>query len=104
MYRLLGQGRRRDQGGHRFPRLGCHLRALAGALHERRTTLLTAVGGALPGLLPPRPSRGGCHLWLRLPDGTDERAVTTTALRHGVAVTTGGPPPVMPDATPAGRW
>ncbi|MGS2589893.1 aminotransferase-like domain-containing protein [Streptomyces hebeiensis] len=68
-----------------------HLRALAGTLHERRTTLLTALGGALPALLPPRPPRGGCHLWLRLPDGTDERAVTTTALRHGVAVTAGGP-------------
>ncbi len=68
-----------------------HLRVLSAALRERRTALLTALGSALPTLLPQQPPRGGYHLWLRLPDGTDEHAVTATALRHGVAVTAGGP-------------
>ncbi|PRX98959.1 PLP-dependent aminotransferase family protein [Allonocardiopsis opalescens] len=68
-----------------------HLRALAGALRERRTALLAALGGALPGLLPHRPPQGGYHLWLRLPDGTDESAVAAAALRRGVAVTAGAP-------------
>ena len=64
---------------------------LARALRDRRTTLLTTVGGALPALLPHRPPYGGYHLWLRLPDGADETAVTASALRHGVAVTAGSP-------------
>ncbi|GGP96365.1 transcriptional regulator [Streptomyces roseolilacinus] len=68
-----------------------HLRVLAGALRDRRTALLAALGGTLPALLPHRPPRGGYHLWLRLPDGTDEHAVAASALRHGVAVTAGGP-------------
>ncbi|MGI5467357.1 PLP-dependent aminotransferase family protein [Streptomyces sp. CA-132043] len=68
-----------------------HLRVLAGALRDRRTALLTALGGALPALLPQRPPRGGYHLWLRLPDGTDEQAVVAAALRRGVSITAGGP-------------
>lgn len=68
-----------------------HLRALASALRDRRTTLLTALSGALPTLLPRQPPHGGYHLWLRLPDGADEHAVTAAALRRGVAVTAGGP-------------
>jgi DNA-binding transcriptional MocR family regulator len=32
---------------------------------------------------------GGYHLWLRLPDGTDETALAAAALRSGVAVTPG---------------
>ncbi|MFI8997311.1 PLP-dependent aminotransferase family protein [Streptomyces sp. NPDC053542] len=68
-----------------------HLRALAGALRERRTTLLTALSSALPKLVPQQTPHGGYHLWLRLPDGTDEHAVAATALRHGVAVTPGTP-------------
>jgi DNA-binding transcriptional MocR family regulator len=67
-----------------------HLRALASALRDRRTTLLTALSSALPTLLPHQPPRGGYHLWLRLPDGTDEPAITASALRRGVAVTAGG--------------
>jgi DNA-binding transcriptional MocR family regulator len=67
-----------------------HLRALASALRDRRTTLLTALSGALPTLLPHQPPHGGYHLWLRLPDGTDEHAITATALRRGVAVAAGG--------------
>ena len=66
-----------------------HLRTLAGALRDRRAALLAALAGELPGLLPDRPPRGGYHLWLRLPDGTDEAAVTAAALREGVAVAAG---------------
>ncbi len=68
-----------------------HLRALARALRDRRTALLAALGGELPGLLAYRPPHGGYHLWLRLPDGADEPAVTASALRRGVAVTAGAP-------------
>jgi DNA-binding transcriptional MocR family regulator len=68
-----------------------HLRALAGALRDRRTALLTALSRELPTLLPHRPPHGGYHLWLRLPDGTDEAAIAAGALRHGVAVTAGTP-------------
>ncbi|MFJ4918553.1 PLP-dependent aminotransferase family protein [Streptomyces sp. NPDC088725] len=68
-----------------------HLRALAGALRDRRTTALTALRDELPALVPHRPPHGGYHLWLRLPDGTDVPALTANALRQGVAVTAGGP-------------
>lgn len=68
-----------------------HLRMLAEALRDRRNALLAALRGVLPGLVPDRPPLGGYHLWLRLPDGTDERAVVAAALRRGVAVTAGGP-------------
>lgn len=68
-----------------------HLRALAEALRERRTLLLTALGREVPSLVPDRPPHGGYHLWLRLRDGADEHAVTATALRLGVAVTAGSP-------------
>lgn len=68
-----------------------HLRALARALRDRRTTLLTALSRTLPTLLPHQPPHGGYHLWLRLPDGTDEHALTATALHCGVAITAGSP-------------
>ncbi|MEU3355240.1 PLP-dependent aminotransferase family protein [Streptomyces sp. NPDC037389] len=73
------------------PAWAAHLRALANALRDRRTTLLTALSSALPALVPRRSPHGGYHLWLRLPDGTDESAITASALRHGVAVTSGAP-------------
>ncbi|MBB0246456.1 aminotransferase class I/II-fold pyridoxal phosphate-dependent enzyme, partial [Streptomyces alkaliphilus] len=83
-------------GSPAWPR---HLRTLAEALRQRRVALLAALRGVLPGLVPQRPPRGGYHLWARLPDGTDERAVVASALRHGVAVTAGGPYfPVEPPA------
>ncbi|MER8185987.1 PLP-dependent aminotransferase family protein [Kitasatospora sp. NPDC094015] len=68
-----------------------HLRTLAGALRDRRTAVLTALAAELPALLPQRPPYGGYHLWLRLPDGSDEREAAASALRRGVAVTAGGP-------------
>ncbi|ONI69047.1 GntR family transcriptional regulator [Kribbella sp. ALI-6-A] len=66
-----------------------HLRTLAQALQDRRTTLLSALGSSLPEVVPVNPRRGGYHLWLRLPEGTEERALSAAALRHGVAVTAG---------------
>ncbi|MFK0172158.1 PLP-dependent aminotransferase family protein [Streptomyces sp. NPDC090306] len=65
-----------------------HLRTLAGALRERRDVLTDALRRDAPDLRPSAP-RGGYHLWVRLPDGTDETALVTAALRAGAAVTPG---------------
>ena len=42
---------------------------------------------------PPRSATpaGGYHLWIRLPDGTDEAALVAASLRAGVAVSPGRP-------------
>ncbi|MEV6108232.1 PLP-dependent aminotransferase family protein [Streptomyces sp. NPDC051940] len=66
-----------------------HLRTVAGELRARREVLLTALRTRLPGWTPPRVSPGGFHVWQRLPDGTDERALAAAALREGVAVAAG---------------
>ncbi|MFF3555217.1 aminotransferase-like domain-containing protein [Streptomyces tsukubensis] len=68
-----------------------HLRSLAAALKGRRDTLAAAVTGTLPELALTSVPYGGHHLWLRLPDGTDELALHSAALRAGVAVTAGRP-------------
>lgn len=68
-----------------------HLRDLSGALLERRRAAVTALHEQLPALLGPQIPYGGYHLWLRLPDGSDEAALTTAALRAGVAVSPGRP-------------
>ena len=67
-----------------------HLRSLADALRNRRNAMAEALHQDLPGLRVRIP-RGGYHLWLRLPDGTDETALAAAALHAGVAVTPGGP-------------
>ncbi|GAB3824632.1 PLP-dependent aminotransferase family protein [Kribbella italica] len=66
-----------------------HLRVLAEALRDRRTTVLSALATSLPEVVPVNPRPGGYHLWLRLPEGIEERALAAAALRHGVAVTAG---------------
>ncbi|MFE1936707.1 PLP-dependent aminotransferase family protein [Streptomyces sp. NPDC056669] len=75
-------------GAPSWPR---HLRNVAAELRTRRDALVTAVRRELPDLelryVPP----GGYHLWLRLPQGTDETALDSAALRAGVAVAPGGP-------------
>lgn len=68
-----------------------HLRTVAGELRRRRETMLAALARELPALAPPRAPRGGYHLWLRLPDGTDETALASAALRAGVSVASGRP-------------
>ncbi|MFI9049028.1 PLP-dependent aminotransferase family protein [Streptomyces sp. NPDC053427] len=69
-----------------------HLRMISGELVARRDTMTAALHRYLPALagglhVPP----GGYLLWLRLPDGTDEAALTGAALRAGVAVADGRP-------------
>ncbi|MCM2576550.1 aminotransferase-like domain-containing protein [Streptomyces meridianus] len=82
------------------PAWGRHLRSLAAALRDRREAMVAALLHRVPGLLGPAPA-GGYHLWLRLPDGTDECALAAAALRAGVAVTPGGP--YFPAEAPAPR-
>jgi len=66
-----------------------HLRTLAVALRDRRQVLAGALERLLPESLPARLPYGGYHLWLRMPDGCDIGALTSAALREGVAVTPG---------------
>lgn len=75
-------------GSPAWPR---HLRSVAAELKARRDTMTAALGIGLPELAPSRVPAGGYHLWLRLPDGTDESALVAAALRAGVAVTPGRP-------------
>ncbi|MFF4348380.1 PLP-dependent aminotransferase family protein [Streptomyces sp. NPDC001530] len=75
-------------GSPAWPR---HLRAVAAELKARRDTMTAALRLNLPELVLPHIPFGGYHLWLRLPDGTDEAALVTDALRAGVAVTPGRP-------------
>ncbi|MFE0104215.1 PLP-dependent aminotransferase family protein [Streptomyces sp. NPDC059009] len=75
-------------GSPAWPR---HLRNVAGELQSRRDTLAAAVRRRLPELALPHVPAGGYHLWLRLPDGTDEAAFVAAALRAGVAIAPGRP-------------
>ncbi|MBB6376881.1 DNA-binding transcriptional MocR family regulator [Pseudonocardia eucalypti] len=68
-----------------------HQRRLAAELRDRRAATVAALHRELPGRTVTTQPRGGHHLWLRLPDGTDETALVAAALRAGVAVTAGGP-------------
>jgi DNA-binding transcriptional MocR family regulator len=67
-----------------------HLRALPAALRDRRGATAEALQRELPAVRL-RVPYGGYHLWLRLPDGTDEAALAAAALHAGVAVTPGRP-------------
>ncbi|MFE2941578.1 PLP-dependent aminotransferase family protein [Streptomyces sp. NPDC059255] len=67
------------------------LRSVSAELKTRRDTLITALRTTLPGPTLTHIPAGGYHLWLRLPDGTDEAAVVAAALRAGVAVAPGRP-------------
>ncbi|MFD1662175.1 PLP-dependent aminotransferase family protein [Streptomyces caeni] len=75
-------------GSPAWPR---HLRALSMELKNRREIMTAALRLRLPELALPHVPSGGYHLWLRLPDGTDESALVSGALRAGVAVTPGRP-------------
>lgn len=75
-------------GSPAWPR---HLRAVSAELKHRRDTLTAALRLRLPELALPHVPSGGYHLWVRLPDGTDESALVAGALRAGVAVTPGRP-------------
>ncbi|MFE0173096.1 PLP-dependent aminotransferase family protein [Streptomyces sp. NPDC059002] len=75
-------------GSPAWPR---HLRAVAGELKGRRDALAAALRLRFPELVMPHIPAGGYHLWLRMPDGTDEAALVSAALRAGVAVAPGRP-------------
>ncbi|MFD5030437.1 PLP-dependent aminotransferase family protein [Streptomyces sp. NPDC058405] len=68
-----------------------HLRSVSTELKTRRDTLTAALRTDLPELALPHIPSGGYHLWARLPDGIDEQAVVSAALRAGVAVAPGRP-------------
>ncbi|WP_055492790.1 PLP-dependent aminotransferase family protein [Streptomyces sp. TP-A0356] len=75
-------------GSPAWPR---HLRAVSTELKHRRDTMTGALRLRLPELALPHVPSGGYHLWVRLPEGTDESALVAGALRAGVAVTPGRP-------------
>lgn len=68
-----------------------HLRSVSAELKHRRDTMTAALRLRLPELALPYVPSGGYHLWVRLPDGTDETALAAGALRAGVAITPGRP-------------
>jgi DNA-binding transcriptional MocR family regulator len=85
-------------GSPAWPR---HLRTLATELKTRRDAMTGALGLHLPELALANIPSGGYHLWLRLPDGagtttrtfgsSGESALSTAALRAGVAIAPGRP-------------
>ncbi|MBN0045460.1 PLP-dependent aminotransferase family protein [Streptomyces actuosus] len=75
-------------GSPAWPR---HLRAVSAELRTRRDVTTAALRLRLPEVTVPHVPSGGYSLWLRLPDGTDESAVTAAALRAGVALAPGRP-------------
>jgi DNA-binding transcriptional MocR family regulator len=68
-----------------------HLRTLAEELRLRREAMTRALALHLPELALPHVPSGGYHLWPRLPEGTDDAALSAAALRAGVALTPGRP-------------
>lgn len=75
-------------GSPAWPR---HLRSLSAELAVRREAMTGALGLHLPELALPHIPFGGYHLWLRLPEGVTESALTVAALRAGVSLTPGRP-------------
>ena len=68
-----------------------HRHRLRGELRVRRDALLRALGGHLPELAPSAVPAGGLHLWVALPEGTDDVAAATAAAAAGVVVFPGRP-------------
>jgi DNA-binding transcriptional MocR family regulator len=66
-----------------------HLRALRGALRERRDALAGAIERELPALRLTLLPAGGLHLWFALPEGVDDVAIATRAEAGGVTVSPG---------------
>ncbi|SCK54402.1 DNA-binding transcriptional regulator, MocR family, contains an aminotransferase domain [Streptomyces sp. WMMB 322] len=75
-------------GAPAWPR---HLRTVAARLRERREVMLTSLARETPALTVTHAPRGGYHLWVRLPDGANEEALASAALRAGVSVAAGRP-------------
>jgi DNA-binding transcriptional MocR family regulator len=68
-----------------------HRRRLRGELRARRDALVAALARHLPQLAPPALPGGGLHLWVALPEGTDDVAVASAAAAEGVVVFPGRP-------------
>jgi len=66
-----------------------HLSRLRVRLGERRDVLAASLERHLPELGTVRRPGGGLHLWVRLPDGTDDVTAAAAAATHGVLVTAG---------------
>ena len=66
-----------------------HRRALRVALRERRDALVAALRNDLPASAPAAVPAGGLHLFVALPDGADDVAVTAAAAARGVVVSPG---------------
>jgi DNA-binding transcriptional MocR family regulator len=68
-----------------------HRRRLRGELRARRDALVAALARHLPHLAAPALPAGGLHLWVALPEGTDDVAVASAAAAEGVVVFPGRP-------------
>ncbi|MGW1997388.1 aminotransferase-like domain-containing protein [Embleya sp. NPDC001921] len=66
-----------------------HIRSLGAALRERCAVLAAAIAREIPGAALTGLPAGGLHLWVRLPAGVDDTALTSAARQHGVAVSAG---------------
>jgi DNA-binding transcriptional MocR family regulator len=68
-----------------------HRRRLRGELRTRRDALAAALRRHLPALAPNTLPAGGLHLWVTLPEGTDDVALANAAAAEGVVVFPGRP-------------
>jgi DNA-binding transcriptional MocR family regulator len=68
-----------------------HRRRLRAELRTRRDALAAALGRHLPALAPTTLPGGGLHLWVSLPEGTDDVALANAAAAEGVVVFPGRP-------------
>ncbi len=66
-----------------------HVRTLGAELRERRSRLTAALAHEMPTATLTHAPAGGLHLWLRLPPGVDDTALTAAARHQGVAVSAG---------------
>ncbi|MEV8535519.1 PLP-dependent aminotransferase family protein [Streptomyces sp. NPDC051211] len=66
-----------------------HVRTLGAELRERCSRLTAALGREMPTATVTSVPAGGLHLWLRLPPGVDDTALTAAARQRGVAVSAG---------------
>ncbi|HET7783243.1 PLP-dependent aminotransferase family protein [Pseudarthrobacter sp. CC4] len=66
-----------------------HLRSLRHQLESRRDLLVTSVREHIPQAHLEQVPRGGLHLWLRLPDGTDLARLTRDCEAAGVIIAPG---------------
>jgi DNA-binding transcriptional MocR family regulator len=68
-----------------------HLKTLRAELRVRRDALVAALGEHLPSWTIQSVPAGGLHVWARLPDGTDDLALTARAAAAGVLISPGRP-------------